>query len=217
MSAMPSSERRLRLAPIPIFVASSGVVHDTICPMRRSDSIALSMAFALVFAIPTTVSAKNNVAEFPLRVHIFQQHTTQHYHNGVPDFANGFGRANLFENGVAQGIDYSFSCSDQVMTSSGYETYPAKWKKKDEELIILEGVMGNPNATHTCTLKIQKKDFAYFMRNGNLGSEPTSAYKQWMEKHDYDPEHGKNEPTILTDPAPAKATSSSAASPNSQN
>ncbi len=46
-------------------------------------------------------------------------------------------RPQEFENGVAQGIDYSFSCSDQVMTSSGYETYPAKWKKKDEELIIL--------------------------------------------------------------------------------
>lgn len=192
------------------------MLHDTICGMRRSDSIALSMALAFVLAIPTTVSAKNNVAEFPLRVHIFQQHTTQHYHNGMPDFANGLGRANLFENGEVRGIDYSFSCSDQIMTSSGYETYPAKWKKKDEELIILEGVMGNANATHTCTLKIQKKDFAYYMRNGNLASEPASAFKQWMEKHDYDPEHGKNEPT-MTDPVPAKAASSPVASPNSQN
>ena len=43
---------------------------------------------------------------------------------------------------------------------------------------------------------MQMKDFAYMQHNGMLGTEPIARFKEWMVKHDYDPEHGKNNPTM---------------------
>ena len=45
------------------------------------------------------------------------------------------------------------------------------------------------------------KDFTYYSHNGTLGTEPVEAFKQWMTKHDYDPEHGKDTPTPTNPPA----------------
>ena len=65
------------------------------------------------------------------------------------------------------------------------------------------------------------KDFVYVSHNGNLTTEPIDVFKQWMAKHDYDPEHGKNTPTrntpentpAGTNPAGAAPSSGSSASP----
>jgi hypothetical protein len=64
--------------------------------------------------------------------------------------------------------------------------------------------MGKPGAMHPCELKVTMKDFAYYRRSGSLYTEPAGIFKQWMEKHHYDPEHGKNQPTDLqpSDSAP---------------
>ena len=34
----------------------------------------------------------------------------------------------------------------------------------------------------------------YVTCNGNVATEPSDIFKQWMLKHEYDPEHGKNTP-----------------------
>ena len=109
--------------------------------------------------------------------------------------AKGDGRANLFEGGEPKGVDFEFACSEKLKTSSGYETFPAKWKKPNEELVILQPEFGKANSYSSCKLKVQMKDFAYVTRNGNLSMEPTASFKQWMVAHDYDPEHGKDTPT----------------------
>jgi hypothetical protein len=106
----------------------------------------------------------------------------------------GDGLANLFENGEPRGLDFSFVCSQRIKPSFGFETYPAKWKKQNEELVVLFPVFGKSNAYFTCNLKTQLKDYAYFMHNGRLESAPPAQYKAWMANHDYDPEHGKNTP-----------------------
>ena len=53
-------------------------------------------------------------------------------------------------------------------------------------------------------MKIGLKDAAYFKHNGLLDEEPAATFKAWMEKHQYDPEHGKIEPQPV--PTPAKAS-----------
>lgn len=158
------------------------------------------LAASLLAFIPAHASA-DNPADFPLRVHIFQRTEHSHYFRGTLDWVDGDGRANLFENGQPRGFDFGFHCGDRIMTSSGFETYPARWKKNGRTLEILYPVMGKPGATHSCELKVNMKDFAYFRRQGNLETEPSAAFRQWMEKHDYDPEHGKNEP-INREPRP---------------
>jgi hypothetical protein len=151
--------------------------------------------FASVFAsIPLHAESKNP-ADYPLRVHILGKNQTTFYHNRYAEEAKGEGRANLFENSEAHGVDFTFDCSEKLKASFGFESYPAKWKKPNQELTVLLPVFGKTGSYFTCNLKTDVKDFAYAMHNGKMISEPVADYKKWMIKHDYDPEHGKNTPT----------------------
>ncbi len=133
-------------------------------------------------------------ADYPLRLHIYTSDGITFYHDRFPDESRGDGRANLFENGEVRGLDFSFDCDKKIAPSFAFETYPANWKKKNEQLVVLFPVIGKSNTYFTCTLNTQLKDYAYFLQNGRLSPEPTSQFKAWMTGHDYDPEHGKNTP-----------------------
>lgn len=159
---------------------------------------------ALIALSTVAVAESHNPADYPMRLHIYGRNQTTFYHNRNTDEAKGEGRANLYENGEPHGVDFQYECDQRLQTSSGYETFPAKWKKPNAELVILMPEFGKPGQYNTCKFKIEMKDFAYYMRNGGLASEPSAAFKQWMEKHEYDPEHGKNSPTN-TAPAGAAA------------
>jgi hypothetical protein len=163
---------------------------------------------SLLFLTAAGHAGDRSLADYPLRVHIFQVTQRSHYYRESMDFADGEGRANLFENGEARGFDFNFRCGTRLMTSPGYETYAARWKKPGKELALLLPVMGRPGSASSCELKVELKPGAYYRHNGALEEEPTSAFKQWMEKHQYDPEHGKNEPVNLTpSTAPTPGTS----------
>jgi hypothetical protein len=64
-------------------------------------------------------------------------------------------------------------------------------------------VFGKPGAVDGCELKVLMKETAYTRHNGLLGEEPAAQFKEWMVKHDYDPEHGKDMPAKLQSAAPA--------------
>jgi hypothetical protein len=161
--------------------------------MMRSFASLLVFTSLASFA-PAMHAESHNPADYPLRLHIYRRNETTFYHNRQEEEAKGEGRANLFEGGSPKGIDFQFACDSKLQTSSGFETFPAKWKKPGQELVILQPQFGK-NGYDTCTLKVMVKDFVYVAHNGNLTSEPTEVFKQWMVKHDYDPEHGKNTPT----------------------
>jgi hypothetical protein len=115
---------------------------------------------------------------------------------------DGEGRANLFENGQPRGFDYGYQCGERLRNSPGYETYLARWKKRDQTLEILLPRMGKPGAMEACEPRVEMKDIAYYRNGDTVDTEPTAVFKQWMEKHDYDPEHGKNQP-VAAAPEPA--------------
>ncbi len=169
------------------------------------------MFISLGLFAPTMRAESHNPADYPLRIHIYRRNETTFYHNRQAEEAKGEGRANLFEGSEPKGVDFQFECDTKLQTSSGYETFPAKWKKPGQELVILQPQFGK-NGYDTCRLKVMVKDFVYVSRNGNLTSEPVDMFKQWMAKHDYDPEHGKNTPTQT---APTVAKPTDAASPSS--
>lgn len=170
---------------------------------------------ALGFAILSSVALAGgrNLADYPLRVHIFQFNGFSHYYRaggGASSSLNdvdGEGRANLYENGQPRGVDFSYHCTERLMVSPGFETYPARWKKAGRELEILMPVLGGkPGEMNSCELKVAvKADSAYIRHNGLLSEEPASVFKEWMVKHEYDPEHGQNEPVNLNQPQPASA------------
>jgi len=186
--------------------------------MRRLSAFAILAS--LTWFAPAAHAESHNPADYPLRIHIYRRNETTFYHNRQAEEAKGEGRANLFEGGEPKGIDFQFECDTKLQTSSGYETFPAKWKKPGQELVILQQQFGK-TSYDTCRLKVLVKDFVYVSHNGNLTTEPVDVFKQWMVKHDYDPEHGKDTPMRTTsettpaaaNPAGTAPSRSGAASP----
>lgn len=158
--------------------------------MRRIFLCSLSVLVAYALFSTAVLAASHNPADYPLRVHIYSHDGVSHYYWRSLDQVDGEGRANLFENGEAHGFDFRYTCGFRLMNSGGYETYPARWKKPGQKLEVLMPAMGG-----TCDLIVAvKEDVVYVRRNGSLVEEPVARYKQWMVKHEYDPEHGKNLP-----------------------
>lgn len=173
--------------------------------MRRIIFYCLGGAIGFALLSTVALAGGRNVADYPLRVHIFGYNAHSHYYGRSLDEVDGEGRANLYENSEPRGFDFSYHCSDRLRASAGFETYLARWKKQGQTLEILLPVFGKPGASESCELKVLMKDTAYFRRNGMTGEEPASAFKEWMVKHQYDPEHGQNEPVNLNQAQPAAA------------
>lgn len=174
--------------------------------MKRVPLVVCCLYLASIASMPLGAESKNP-ADYQLRVHIFGRSETNFYHMRYVEESKGEGRANLFANGDVRGVDFTFDCSQKLKSSFGYETYPARWKKPNQELIVLLPVFGKANSYFTCNLKTDVKDYAYRSHDGRLSSESPADFKAWMNKHDYDPEHGKDVPTRTQSasgqPAPA--------------
>lgn len=172
--------------------------------LRKAACSCLLLVPSLLLAAPKTP------ADYPLRVHIFSRSETTFYEHRQIDESRGEGRANLFADGDVHAVDFSFSCSQKLKSSFGFEAYPARWKKPGRELEVLLPVFGKTGSYWTCDLKTDvRDDIAYFFHDGRMGSEPVQKFKDWMVRHNYDPEHGKDVPT--TDSANADAGSKPAA------
>ncbi len=161
--------------------------------MQRHTSLVLA-GLALSLLLPSSGFAAHNPADYPLRVHIFSHNGVSHYYGpgGIRSLedVDGEGRANLFENSQPRAFDFHYECEERLMNTMGYETLPARWKKPNVELEILLPVSGK-----TCKFQVAMKDgIAYRMSNGNFGEEPADRFKVWMDKYQYDPEHGRNTP-----------------------
>ena len=167
--------------------------------MRPSSSLCTLLVAALLATGPA--HADKNPENFPLRLHIFTRTEHTHYHRGIEEASQGDGRANLFANGEVHAVDFHFDCGNKIENSVGFETYSAKWKKPGKQLTVLFPVFGKSDKFFTCDLDTDVKDIAYIKHNGAISEEPAAAFKAWMQKHDYDPEHGKNMP-VSTTPEP---------------
>jgi hypothetical protein len=168
----------------------------------------LMVAGLMVVGMSPKVRAESkNPADYPLRLHIFGRSQTTFYHWRETEEAKGDGRANLFENGGARGVDFNYACDYKLRPSFGYETYPARWKKPGRELVVLLPVFGQSGKFFTCNFNTDVKDFAYAQGRDGMRSEPVAEFKLWMQRHDYDPEHGKDVPVrangeLVTPPPP---------------
>ena len=175
--------------------------------MRTSPKYVSTLLCSTLLLSGTVLSAESkNPADYPFRVHIFNRSETTFYHLRGVDESKGEGRANLFANGEVHGIDFNFDCSETLKASFGFDTYPAKWKKPGKELVVLLPVFGKTGSYFTCDFNTDVKDFAYTSHDGRMSSESPADFKAWMVKHDYDPEHGKNQP-VRTEAKPAGSSS----------
>lgn len=131
--------------------------------------------------------------ELPLRVHVYATRERVLSRAGRPVAVEGMGKANLYEHGEPRGFDFRFTCEGKVPTSVGYETYPARWKERGRVMEVFVPAPGGKRGMR-CEMKVELKDGAYFRQAEKVTVEPAAAFKAWMVKHQYDPEHGKNVP-----------------------
>jgi len=178
--------------------------------MRRVFLLILSGVAGCLLLSTAVLAGGHNTADYPLRVHIFQYNGHSHYYQRSLDMVDGEGRANLYENDEPRGFDFSYRCEDRLRVSAGYETYLARWKKPGKAIEILLPVFGKPGAMEGCELLVEMKDTAYYRHNGSLNEESAAKFKEWMDKHQYDPEHGKNEPVAAVATTGAGTTGASA-------
>ena len=179
--------------------------------MRRAFFVALGLlGFCL---LPATHTFAKDADDFPLRVVIFRntehgRHTREaKSFNETPDYLDGMGQADLFENGLAVAFEYSYSCMPGMRPSGGYETFPARWKKRDKTLEILVPEPGKPWNNVSCVLRatMQPGIALFWSGDDDVMQEPATKFKEWMVKHQFDPENGKDMP-IEQDPAAVPAS-----------
>jgi hypothetical protein len=171
-------------------------------------------------AIPTVALAGGpDPANYPLRVHVMkfnaQQRETRDSKSdsGLSDYVSGMGVADLFENGEPRGFQFTFSCIGGMKASGGYGTFPARWKKRDKTLEILLPETGKPWNMRACELHAEiMPGLVFYWRKGALAEEAANVLKEWMVKHQYDPEKDMNDPVMAAgelDPAAGDGTGDS--------
>lgn len=179
--------------------------------MLRKSSRFLSGSASCFFLTSIAIAGGHKAADFPLRVHIFSFTGASHFVGGDFNHDEGEGRANLYENGDPQAFEFKFNCPERLRVSTGYETYMARWKKTRNTLEMLLPEIGKPNSFSVCELKIDlKESMAYLNQNTAV---PAARFKLWMEKAQYDPEHGKNVPMPVAASKPRTATAPTASTP----
>jgi hypothetical protein len=160
-------------------------------------------------------------ADFPLRIQIIAFIGKNYYNGGDLFQSDGEGRANLFENGQPHAMDIHFKCSRQLRASVGYETYMVRWKRPRQVLELLLPEIGKPGSNSLCQVDVDIRETQAFvpLDRGQTAIIPAAAYKVWMDKAQYDPEHGKDNPLIPLRldpdrgrPAPSNASSQPPAS-----
>lgn len=167
----------------------------------------------LLVTCTTALNADSKkVGDYPLRIRIYSKSSTTFYHDRIEEESKGEGRGDIFDGDDVHGVDFNFACDEKFKASFGYETYPAKWKKPGQVLTVLLPIFGKSNTYFSCNFNTDVKDFVYNRHNGKMSSEPEARYKAWMVKHDYDPVHGKNQPTN-PDPADTEAGTNPAPAP----
>ncbi|MGB7266014.1 MAG: hypothetical protein WBC92_10915 [Terracidiphilus sp.] len=173
-------------------------------------------AVCLLVALPV-MAEKSKPSDFPLRVNIVARNGIRHYHGfggGISSLeeVDGLGQANLFQNGEPLGFDFNYQCSQPIVPTPGFETFMARWKKPGRVIQIVMPVMGGkPGDMNSCDLNVSmKQDIVYVRHNGSIGEEPVAEFKDWMVRHQYDPEHGKDLPVNLKAEQPPAAQSAPA-------
>ncbi|MGD0734332.1 MAG: hypothetical protein ABR976_04255 [Terracidiphilus sp.] len=171
--------------------------------MRRVFLVGLG-AVAGFLAISTAVRAGGpDPADYPLRVHVLKN-TSQPRNaraskslSDSPDYIDGMGVADLFEAGEPQGFEFSYSCMGGLKASVGYGTYPARWKKRAKTLEILVPQAGKPWNLETCGLRAEMRPgLAFVLNNDQVAEEAAKLFKEWMLKHQYNPEKDQNDPVV---------------------
>jgi hypothetical protein len=172
--------------------------------MPRNFIFALSIGLGCLAMTTAALAGSRDPDNYPLRVHILKNISqSRHSREGKsfktdnPDYMDGQGVADLFENSQPTGFSFRYSCVDPLLASEGYGTYPARWKKQGKTLEVLVPQAGRPWNLVTCDLQSEMRTgLAFYWKEGHIVEEAAAVFKDWMVKHQFDPEKGLIEPVV---------------------
>jgi hypothetical protein len=129
--------------------------------------LALAIVLLLMQMGPAVPNAPTDVQnpDYPLHARILAIHW-EHNRYGT----HGYGRGDLLSP-QEQGFDYTFDCGDPFITTKGEELYPARWKKQNERIEILESRVGT-DKFERCELKIDLKNAIYRRKGSDIVTVP---------------------------------------------
>ena len=178
--------------------------------MQRAIRFGLSAVAVFLTLSNAALASGPNPDNYPLRVHVLKYVSRSSPNrggknlSGMQDFIDGQGVADLFENGEPRGFEFTSSCTEPPIASSGYGSFPARWKKREKTLEILLPETGKPWNWVSCDLRTEMAEgVVFYWKNGSLAVEAAKALKEWMVKHQYNPEQGKDEPILAAGELPA--------------
>jgi hypothetical protein len=171
--------------------------------MRRTFLVGLVAVVGSVALSTAVLAGGPDPADYQLRVHVLKN-TSQPRNaraskslSDAPDYVDGRGVADLFENGEPRGFEFGYSCIGGLKASGGYGTYPARWKKRDKVVEILVPQAGKPWNLDSCGLRTEMRSgLVFYFNNGQVAEEAAKLLKEWMIKHQYDPEKDLSDPVI---------------------
>ena len=171
--------------------------------MRSRLQLGLSAMAIFLGGTLAVRAAGYDPGKYPLRIFIFRYASRAtpgrepKHPQDMDAYVSGMGQADLFENGVPTGFQFTYNCMVDMRSSVSYETFPARWKKKGKTLEILLPELKKAENVDTCDLQA---DFtpgkAYIWKDGGVAAEPSEKLKAWMGKHQFDPENGAEEPML---------------------
>jgi len=171
--------------------------------MRSKILLGLGVIAILLCGTLEVQAAGPDPAKYPLRVFIFRfanrANTSREpkHPQDMKDYTSGMGQGDLFENGEPVGFQFTYSCVVDMRNSVGYETFPARWKKKGKTLQILLSELKKAENLDTCDLEANfTPGQAYIWKDGGVAVEPSEKLKAWMVRHQFDPESGAEEPML---------------------
>jgi hypothetical protein len=186
--------------------------------MRLILTFVLSVAAGFSLLSTAALAGGPDPDDYPLRVQILRINPRASSSRdpsklgGVANWVEGSGAADLYENSEPRGLLFTYSCIEGARASSDYETFPARWKKKEKTLEILLPQPGKPWNRVSCNLQAEMRDgLAFYWNDGVMEEEPAAKYKEWMVKHQFDPEKGKEVP-MDDDSGPSDSGSSGTSS-----
>jgi hypothetical protein len=121
------------------------------------------LIFAQVGATPAGPADVNDPA-YPLRIHILRVNWTGHHNGYGYEGATGYGRGDIWEP-QKQGFDYTFSCFEPFLHTTGQEAYSARWKSQGKTIELLEEKIGSGGKFEKCELKVDLKPYVYVVND----------------------------------------------------
>jgi hypothetical protein len=132
-------------------------------------------ALVILLGCASSATAQKDLAEYPLRVHIFKS-------EWVPErfYGTGSGMANLYDGQSVHGIEFVYDCNTRYMDSVGNQAYGAKWKKPEKSIEIVSKPVVGTGHTDKCEFKISMHEYVYDLQNGTLTTFTQEQYKARM-------------------------------------